>query len=163
DGGRALRPPQEPSPGPERGVLRAQGVRARRRAAPSRLEGLRQVRPLLREAVRARDQPQGHARRRLEWVDGVPERAALQAEVATTLAGTLAYMLVRQQDAVGVSVVTREGSADLPPRAAAGHLHTVLDALDGLQASGGTDLFAAADHLAERVRRGQLIAVFSDL
>jgi uncharacterized protein (DUF58 family) len=78
-------------------------------------------------------------------------------EVATTLAGTLAYLLVRQQDAVGVSVVTRAGAADVPPRAAAGHLHTVLDALDSLQPAGGTDLFAAADHLAERVRRGQLV------
>src|SRR5678809_1198054 len=45
-------------------------------------------------------------------------------EVATTLAGTLAYLLVRQQDAVGLSVVPRPG---------AGHLHTVLGALDGLQ------------------------------
>jgi uncharacterized protein (DUF58 family) len=84
-------------------------------------------------------------------------------EVATTLAGTLAYLLVRQQDAVGVSVVTRAGVADVPPRAAAGHLHTVLDALDSLQPVGGTDLFAAADHLAERVRRGQLVVVLSDL
>jgi uncharacterized protein (DUF58 family) len=84
-------------------------------------------------------------------------------EVAKTLAGTLAYLLVRQQDAVGVSVVTREGAADVPPRAAAGHLHTVLDALDSLQPGGGTDLFAAADHLAERVRRGQLVVVFTDL
>ncbi len=53
--------------------------------------------------------------------------------------------------------------ADVPPRAAAGHLHTVLDALDGLQPAGGTDLHAAAEHLAERVRRGQLVMVFSDL
>jgi uncharacterized protein (DUF58 family) len=83
-------------------------------------------------------------------------------EVSTTLAATLAYILVRQQDAVGLSVVTRAGAADVPPRAAAGHLHTVLDALDGLQPGGGTDLFAAADHLAERVRRGQLVMVFSD-
>ncbi|MGZ6133955.1 MAG: DUF58 domain-containing protein [Myxococcaceae bacterium] len=89
--------------------------------------------------------------------------ALSKLEVATTLAGTLAYLLVRQQDAVGVSVVTRAGAADVPPRAAAGHLHTVLDALDGLQPAGGTDLHAAAEHLAERVRRGQLVMVFSDL
>src|SRR5215813_2017405 len=57
-------------------------------------------------------------------------------EVATTLAGTLAYLLVRQQDAVGLSVVTRAGAADVPPRAAAGHLHTVLEALDELQPGG---------------------------
>ena len=84
-------------------------------------------------------------------------------EVATTLAGTLAYLLVRQQDAVGLSVVTRGHAADVPPRAAAGNLKALLDSLDTLQPGGGTDLFAAAEHLAERVRRGQLVVVFSDL
>jgi len=84
-------------------------------------------------------------------------------EVATTLAGAMAYLLVRQQDAVGLTVVTRAGVAEVPPRSAAAHLHTVLDALDALQPAGGTDLFAAADQLAEKVRRGQLVLVFSDL
>jgi len=84
-------------------------------------------------------------------------------EVATTLAGALAYLLIRQQDAAGLSVVTREGFADVPPRAAAGHLHAVLGALESLQPRGGTDLFAAAELLAERVRRGGLVLVFSDL
>ena len=84
-------------------------------------------------------------------------------EVATTLSATLAYLLVRQQDAAGLSVVTRDGFADVPPRAAAGHLHAVLGALEELQPAGGTDLYAAAEHLAERVRRGGLVLVFSDL
>ena len=64
----------------------------------------------------------------------------------------------------GVSVVTRDGAADVPPRAAAGHLHTVLDALDA----------AAARRRNGPVRRGrppgragaargQLVVVFSDL
>jgi uncharacterized protein (DUF58 family) len=94
---------------------------------------------------------------------GYRSGALSKLEVATTLAGALAYLLVRQQDAAGLSVVTREGFADVPPRSAAGHLHAVLGALDSLQPGGGTDLFAAAEHLAERVRRGGLLLVFSDL
>ena len=94
---------------------------------------------------------------------GYRSGALSKLEVATTLAGALAYLLVRQQDAAGLSVVTREGFADVPPRAAAGHLHAVLGALEELQPAGGTDLYAAAEHLAERVRRGGLVLVFSDL
>jgi uncharacterized protein (DUF58 family) len=94
---------------------------------------------------------------------GYRSGALSKLEVATTLAGALAYLLVRQQDAAGLSVVTRDGFADVPPRAAAGHLHAVLAALEALQPAGGTDLYAAAEHLAERVRRGGLVLVFSDL
>jgi uncharacterized protein (DUF58 family) len=94
---------------------------------------------------------------------GYRSGALSKLEVASTLAGALAYLLVRQQDAAGLSVVTREGFTDVPGRAAAGHLQTVLGALESLQPSGGTDLFAAAEHLAERVRRGGLVLVFSDL
>jgi uncharacterized protein (DUF58 family) len=65
---------------------------------------------------------------------GYRNGAALsKLEVATTLAGALAYLLVRQQDATGLSVVTREGFADVPHRAAAGHLHTVLGALESVR------------------------------
>lgn len=84
-------------------------------------------------------------------------------EVATTLAGALGYLLVRQQDAAGLAVVTGEGFADLPARAAAGHLNTLLGTLEGVKAQGTTDLFSAADHLAEKLPRRSLVVVFSDL
>jgi len=84
-------------------------------------------------------------------------------EVATTLAGALAYLLVKQQDAAGLAVVTGEGISDFPPRAAAGHLTLLLNELEGIVARGTTDLFRAADHLADHVSRRSLILVFSDL
>lgn len=84
-------------------------------------------------------------------------------DVAKTLAGALAYLLVRQQDAAGLAVVTGEGFSDLPARSAAGHLRVVLDELEAISARGTTDLFGAADHLAEKISRRSLVAVFSDL
>lgn len=84
-------------------------------------------------------------------------------DVATTLAGALGYLLVRQQDAAGLAVVTGERVTDVPARAAAGHLNVLLESLEKLQAQGTTDLFSAADHLAEKVSRRSLIVVFSDL
>lgn len=84
-------------------------------------------------------------------------------DVAKVLAGALAYLLVRQQDAAGLAVVTGEGIADLPPRAAAGHLTTLLESLEPLTAKGTTNLVAAAEHVAEHLPRRSLVVVFSDL
>ena len=94
---------------------------------------------------------------------GYRSGAMSKLEVATTLAGALSYLLVRQQDAAGLSVVTGQGYADLPARSAAGHLNIVLDALEHVEPKGTTDLFGAADHLAEMVSRRSLVVVFSDL
>ncbi|MBL8952962.1 MAG: DUF58 domain-containing protein [Myxococcaceae bacterium] len=83
-------------------------------------------------------------------------------DVARTLAGALSYLLVRQQDATGLTVFAGNQLRDVPPRANASHLNVVLDALDDLGAHGTTDLASAADHLAEKVPRRAFIAVFSD-
>jgi uncharacterized protein (DUF58 family) len=94
---------------------------------------------------------------------GYGSGALSKLEVASTLAGALSYLLVRQQDAAGLSVVTSGKLQEIPPRAAAGHLNVLLHALEGLQAQGQTDLFTAADLLAEKLARRSLVLVFSDL
>ncbi|MBK7857228.1 MAG: DUF58 domain-containing protein [Archangiaceae bacterium] len=83
-------------------------------------------------------------------------------DVARTLAGALSYLLVRQQDATGLTVFSGGQLTDVPPRANASHLNVVLDALDDTGAHGTTDLAQAADHLAEKLPRRALICVFSD-
>ena len=93
---------------------------------------------------------------------GYRSGALSKLEVATTLAGALSYLLVRQQDAAGLSVVSGGRSADIPPRAAAGHLMTLLSALEQLEPQGPTNLHAAADRLAEGLPRRSLVVVFSD-
>ncbi|MBF5041886.1 DUF58 domain-containing protein [Aggregicoccus sp. 17bor-14] len=84
-------------------------------------------------------------------------------EVATTLAGALSYLLVRQQDAAGLAVMTAGKLQDVPPRASAGHLNMLLESLERVKPEGTTDLFGAADHLAEVLPRRSLVVVFSDL
>ncbi len=84
-------------------------------------------------------------------------------DVARTLAGALAYLLVRQQDAAGVSVLAGNSVSDVPPRSSASHLNAVLDTLEAIKPQGPTNLFGAADHLAEKLPRRALVVVFSDL
>lgn len=83
-------------------------------------------------------------------------------DVARVLAATLSHLLVRQQDAAGVALVSGGRFLEVPPRAAATHLQVVLEALEAAQAQGPTDLAAAADALAEKLPRRALVCVFSD-
>lgn len=93
---------------------------------------------------------------------GYRSGALSKLDVATTLAGALCYLLVRQQDAAGIALMTHGRFQDVPPRASAGHLNVLLDALENAQPNGGTNLLSAADHLAEVLPRRSSVVVLSD-
>ncbi|EPX61403.1 hypothetical protein D187_001186 [Cystobacter fuscus DSM 2262] len=93
---------------------------------------------------------------------GYQSTALSKLEVAKTLAGALCYLLVRQQDAAGLAVMTEGRFRDVPPRASAGHLNVLLDALEEATAKGGTQLVSAADHLAEVLPRRSSVVILSD-
>jgi uncharacterized protein (DUF58 family) len=84
-------------------------------------------------------------------------------EYARMLAASLAYLLLRQQDQVGMVAFGERLRGYLPPRARSGHLNDLLTALDGVQAEGRTDLPRALAYLSEVVQRRALIVLFSDL
>src|SRR5512139_2423287 len=75
---------------------------------------------------------------------GAPE-ALSKLEYASALAASLGYLLVRQQDAVGLLVVQGQVAGAIPPRAAASHLGPVVEALEAARAEGETRLGAAVD------------------
>jgi uncharacterized protein (DUF58 family) len=93
---------------------------------------------------------------------GAPERMS-KLEYASALAASLAYLLVRQQDAAGLVVVAGQVRSALPPRATAGHLSPLVDALERCQAEGPTELGAAVDWVIEHAPRRSSVVVFSDL
>ncbi|ACG75604.1 protein of unknown function DUF58 [Anaeromyxobacter sp. K] len=84
-------------------------------------------------------------------------------EYASALAASLAYLLVRQQDAAGLVLVQGQVAGAIPPRASAGHLVPVLDALEAAKAEGPTRLGAAVDWIIEHAPRRSSVLVFSDL
>ncbi len=84
-------------------------------------------------------------------------------EYASALAASLAYLLVRQQDAAGLVLVSGQVRSALPPRATAGHLTPLVDALEKCQAEGPTELGAAVDWVIEHAPRRSSVLVFSDL
>jgi uncharacterized protein (DUF58 family) len=93
---------------------------------------------------------------------GHPDRMS-KLEVASALAGTLAYLLFRQQDAAGLVVVQGAVAGTVPPRASASHLAPILSALEAARPEGETRLAAAVDWVVEHAPRRSSVLVFSDL
>ncbi len=92
------------------------------------------------------------------------ERAAMsKLEYAQCLAAALAWLMLHQQDAVGVLLFSDHPLRYVPPRAVRSHLDVVLKTLGGLPAQGRTRLGPALHELAERIKRRGLIVLCSDL
>jgi uncharacterized protein (DUF58 family) len=84
-------------------------------------------------------------------------------EYASSLAASLAYLLVRQADAAGLVLCGDQVVKAIPPAASAGHLVPLLDALEGAAARGETRLGAAVDWIVEHAPRRAAVVVLTDL
>lgn len=84
-------------------------------------------------------------------------------EYARMLAAALAFLLLRQQDQVGMVAFGEKLRGFLPPRARGGHLGDLLTALDGVVPQGRGDLSRALAYVSEVAQRRSLILFFSDL
>jgi uncharacterized protein (DUF58 family) len=82
---------------------------------------------------------------------------------AKSIAGSLAWLAVKQGDAVGLSTSHPTNGKDIPPRRGARHLRLVLDQLDLIKGEGDCDLPARLHTLAERIPRRGLVVIVSDL
>ncbi len=84
-------------------------------------------------------------------------------EYGSYLAASLAYLMLRQQDAPGLLVYDEKIRSYIPPRGARSHITPILRQLNETVPSSGTDAAVAFHELAERIKRRGLIIVISDL
>lgn len=84
-------------------------------------------------------------------------------DFARRLAATLAHLLIRQGDAVGLLCFGENVDADVPPRQNAKHLRHIFDVLGRARTGGRTNITRTLHDLAEKMRRRGLVIVFSDL
>jgi len=84
-------------------------------------------------------------------------------QYGTYLAAALSYMMVRQQDAVGLATFDEEMRSYLPPHATRGYLRQLLAHLQQVAPSGKTGAGRAMHQAADRMRRRGLVIVISDL
>jgi len=84
-------------------------------------------------------------------------------DYARYLAAALAYLMIRQQDSVGVLLFDKEIRRFIPPRSAGKHLHVILTELENARPAATTGLAETLHRLAERVKRRGLMILMSDL
>jgi len=82
---------------------------------------------------------------------------------AAYLAAALSYLLLRQNDAVGLLTFDQAPLVSVPARSLRRQFFQVLKVLDDLPPGTGTDLGAVLHRVAERVPRRGLIILLSDL
>ncbi|MDA0833519.1 MAG: DUF58 domain-containing protein [Planctomycetota bacterium] len=79
------------------------------------------------------------------------------------LAAALTYLMIRQNDAVGLVRFDTEPRQFIAPRAHPTQFRRVLDSLDNAKAGGETDVGLVLHKTAERIKRRGLVIVISDL
>src|SRR5437879_4928359 len=87
---------------------------------------------------------------------GYAGRGVSKLAYSGQLASAIAYLLLRQQDQAGLVAFADTLRGYLPPRARAGHLGDLLDAVAALSAEGRTDLARGLAYVSDVARRRSL-------
>lgn len=84
-------------------------------------------------------------------------------DYASTLAASLAYLMLKQQDSVGLITFSNRIERTVPPKATSGHLFTILKELEGKKPEGETSAGSILQELAGSLKRKGLLLLVSDL
>ena len=84
-------------------------------------------------------------------------------DYAICLAAALAYLMVNQQDPVGLVTFNDKIRQSLPPRSKRSQLGNILSLLSNLKPEGVTDFKNSIFQLAAMLRQRSLVMIFSDL
>jgi uncharacterized protein (DUF58 family) len=83
-------------------------------------------------------------------------------EYASYLSAALAYLMIKQRDAVGLAVYDEKIREYLPPRSTKSYLNLIFKELANLKASNKTGTAPSLHEIAERIKRRGLVVVLSD-
>jgi uncharacterized protein (DUF58 family) len=91
------------------------------------------------------------------------EKGMAKIEYASRIAANLAYLLVNQGDAAGLSVCRDTLHIEIPPRRRPAHLQLINHTLQDLKPQGETGLVEALHHIAEKIGQRAVVVILSDL
>lgn len=94
---------------------------------------------------------------------GFPVDGTTKLEYGSMLAASLAYLMIRQQDAVGLCIFDDAVRALIPHRTVRKQLFHILQTLEGTTPGAKTSISPALHELAERMGRRGLVVLISDL
>jgi uncharacterized protein (DUF58 family) len=84
-------------------------------------------------------------------------------DYASTLAASLAYLMLKQQDSVGLVTFSNRIERTVPPKATSGHLFAILKELEDKKPEGETSAGSILQQLAGSLKRKGLLLLISDL
>ncbi len=84
-------------------------------------------------------------------------------QYASYLTAVLAYLMMRQQDAVGMTTFDTKVRLDLPARSSPRHFDEMMSHLEAIKPGRPTSLGTTLHRLADRIKRRCLIILISDL
>jgi uncharacterized protein (DUF58 family) len=84
-------------------------------------------------------------------------------DYGSTLAASLAHLMLKQQDAVGLITFSDKIEKRLPPKGSHDHLFSILKVLEDTRPSGKTSAASVLQDLAASLKRRGLIILISDL
>jgi len=84
-------------------------------------------------------------------------------DYACTLTASLAYLILRQQDAAGVVTFSNRIESFVPPRAKRDYLIQILHALENRRPAGETNVAKILEEIAGQIKRRGLVVLVSDL
>jgi uncharacterized protein (DUF58 family) len=84
-------------------------------------------------------------------------------DYGSTLAASLAYLMLKQQDSVGLMTFSNRIEKMIPPKATHDHLFTILKELEDRRPQGETSAASVLQEIAVSLKRRGMIILISDL
>ena len=84
-------------------------------------------------------------------------------EYSKTICAALSYLMIKQQDAVGLTLFDKKINKSVPPRSNKSHLNILLNMLHNCSIQGETKISNILHQLAETIKKRGLIILISDL
>ena len=87
----------------------------------------------------------------------------LKSDYARTIAAALAYLIVGQHDAAGLTTFDEKVRKVLPPGSHGGHLRRIFEILEKSEPGGKTSIGSVLTQVSDQLRKRGLVIVISDL
>lgn len=84
-------------------------------------------------------------------------------DYSLTLAAALSYLMIHQQDAVGLTLYSEKINKFLPPKSSRAYLQEILKSLANIEPSTKTNTAASLNEAAEKIKRRGMVIIISDL
>ena len=82
---------------------------------------------------------------------------------ANSLAASISYLMINQQDAVGLAKFSENIDTFIPPKARPSHLNLILSQFDDKDAGNDTQIGNVLHELADRIKKRGMVILISDL